>query len=561
MSNSEKLSLNYEPPYYYRDFSNDCPPPNSNDDSPANVCIRVASVAIPFLSLYKPFGAVVSVAGNAMRSFTSLTEIHDAAKTGSVFEIAKSGAKTLVSVAALVLTFTAPVLGILLISGEDIVLYMGHLYETLSKEDYKKAFESCAHIFTSALYLSIFFSSSLELMVISFSAQILLGLYQSLNEFKEGNNLEGCGHLVMSAFRIHQLVPHIETLQFKWEIQKVLAHLPVTTYVGELSEAWEFSSDHLPVGAQVNGTHIGSWNVMNTEYMEWVTEKNSQGINYGQVSRLDRPSTVMQGLTVREVVIIHQLIIMLERPDRPFEILALQECRPQFLQGLSHMMPSHIGMIMEDPTFKRNDQNALLFNKNYFSYLQNESSPLVTGAYADQKTRSLMDIVLQNKRSGEKFQIINAHVPGDPNLPGRYQFAEYVISHKRSDCITVGLGDMNFNTVEMQDAFDVGTKKLGSPYKFENPTNYYTNIGPNKESKNIDHLWISGAGSKVSVTADLPDEVILGLQRIVNLLLPDPARLQSLYKVEEIDYLNLVNARWKNYLDRLRSWENAQARK
>ena len=51
--------------------------------------------------------------------------------------------------------------------------------------------------------------------------------------------------------------------------------------MGELHEKWQFPSDHLPVGIEVDGVKIISWNVLNNVYMEWVTTKDSQGLNSG----------------------------------------------------------------------------------------------------------------------------------------------------------------------------------------------------------------------------------------------------------------------------------------
>lgn len=516
--------------------------------------MRVASVMLPIVSnLCKPLGFVANLGSNAMRSITSISEISDA-KTSR--EAAVASLKSIASIAALAFSFFAPILSIMITTCEDIVIHMGHVYEALKGSDYEKAFNSCAQIVAGALYLSMFIIGSLELMVIAFSAQILLGFYTASKEFKEGHLLEGCGQLVLSALRIHQLQPQIQTLRFKWELEETLKSLPESHYVGELSEQWEFPSDHLPVGAKVNGVHVGSWNVLNTEYLEWVTDKNSQGINNSMISRLNRPSSLMHGLTVREALIIHQLLIMTERQDHPFEIFALQECSPQFLKGLTHLMPSYIGMVCSDPSLARHDQNVILYNKNRFDFLPFQSHTNVLGVYKDQPGRGLMDVVFKDRNSGQKFQIVNSHVLGDPNLPGRFHFADYVVSHKKADCITIALGDMNFNNSEMQGAFDAASKNNGVKNSFENLINYYTDIGPDKKAKCIDHLWISPGTADVKVKADLPDEVLPGLQRIVNMLLPGSSKLESLYNADKVDYEKIMNLRWKNYLDRLKEWEN-----
>lgn len=556
MSLNNEVYLKSEVPFYYRDVENDFPETRKEDDSFLSQSMRLASVALPIVStLCKSFGLIANWAGNAMRTITSFSEIGQVKTTQ---ETAIASLKTAVAASALVLTFISPVHSILLITGEDIVIHMGHLYEALKGADYEKAFQSLAHIVTSALYFSLFLSHSLELSVIAFSAQILLGFYTALQECNKGYLLEGAGQLVLAALRIQALSPQIKMVQFKWELEKALKELPDYHFVGELGEEWQIGSDHLPIGAQIDKTHIGSWNVLNGEYMEWVTDKNSQGINHSMISRLNRPSSVMKGLTVREVVIIHQLVIMTERSERPFEILGLQECSPQFLQGLALLLPNHIGIIYSDPSLMRHDQNVVLYNKNRFHFVAQESSLNVLNVYKDQPGRGLMDLVFQDQLSGEKVQMINSHVLGDPNLPGRFHFAEYVISHKKSGYLTVALGDMNFIASEMQNAFEVESKKRGIANSFENPIRYYTNIGPDKIAKCIDHLWISPGKAQVEVRADLPDEVLPGLQKIVNLLLPNSATLQSLDNQDVVDYERIMNLRWNHYLEELKVWENRE---
>src|SRR5579872_6905049 len=49
---------------------------------------------------------------------------------------------------------------------------------------------------------------------------------------------------------------------------------PKGVYVGELQELWQFPSDHLPIGMTFDDLHFVSWNVLDAEYMSWVTEKN-----------------------------------------------------------------------------------------------------------------------------------------------------------------------------------------------------------------------------------------------------------------------------------------------
>lgn len=545
----------HAPACVYRDFQRDFPSnlADQDDGSFRHQIVRVGVVALPFLSLYRPLGAIVNFVGNLSRLQSSGQELLlEALGNKRKTKMAASALNTAVFASALPLMTISPVLGMALITTHDTAVYSGHLYKALKGKKYKKAFESCAHIFTSAIYLSLFFTASAQMIALSFAAQILLGAYQSSEEFSkgEGHYLEGMGQLAMCAVRVHQMQPHIKQWQFEQQLRKVLADLPETYFVGELGENWEFPSDHLPVGALVNGKHIGTWNVLDTQYIDWVIERNDQGIKGGAISRLNRESSVMKGLTVREVLVLHQVVSMVDRPDRPFQILALQECNTQFIKGLQCLLPEHIGIIQQNP--KLRDQEIVLFNKNDFTFLKNESFTAVA-AFPSAPGKLVLDLVFEERHTGEKFQIICAHIPGNPALPGRQEFAEYAVSHKRQDAITIGLGDMNFTPSELGEAFAKAERRFNSDDHFENKIFYYTNVDPyTKAAKNIDQIWIAGAHT---IEADLPDQVLPGLQQTVTQLLPNARELEMLYDGEKIDYIRFMSERWRLYLERLREWE------
>ncbi|HSX03420.1 MAG TPA: hypothetical protein VLG76_01680 [Rhabdochlamydiaceae bacterium] len=563
MNLNEKITNNINnvhlPAFVYRDTKHDFPSDVSENKSLTSQCLRLGAVALPFFSLHRPFGIAFTFIGNSLRFITCSKELSAAVNTREVIPVASSLAKTAVSAGALALMAISPVLSMAITTTQDIALHLGHLYTAYSANDNKKIFESFAHIFANAIYLGLFFTYSLELTLLAFSVQILLGLYQASEEFNKGKDhfLEGTAHLVMAAFRIHQMRPQLQMLQFKWELEKALANLPAENFVGELGENWEFPSDHLPIGATVNGKHIGSWNVLDRNYIDWVTDKNSQGIHGGMISRLNRESSVMKGLTVREVLIIHQILTMVERPNRPFKMLALQECNSLFIKGLQCMLPKHIDIVYQDRSLRRQDQEILLYNKNDFEFIPGESSTCITDAYPSAPGRPLMEAIFRDKQAGEKFQIFVGHIPGAPDLPARFEFAEYVVSHRKQDATTVALGDMNFNPIQMKEAFDKAKNKFLTFHEFENPIYYYTNIDPvSKAAKNIDQMWISAKDDMdVEIVGDLPDQVLPGLQETVNQLLPNSSHLEALYNQKKIDYIKFMTVRWRFYLERLKEWE------
>ena len=126
--------------------------------------------------------------------------------------------------------------------------------------------------------------------------------------------------------------------------------------------------------------------------------------------------------------------------------------------------------------------------------------------------------MLENYETGNRLRLVNAHVPGDPNGPARFELCQYLRKSHLSELITVALGDMNFNELEMVDAME----KTGTNFTIISP--YCTNISTRSSetpfvSKAIDHFIILGnLGERVSVIKD-PEAAMQGLQKTYDLLM------------------------------------------
>jgi hypothetical protein len=278
-------------------------------------------------------------------------------------------------------------------------------------------------------------------------------------------------------------------------------------YVGELQEKWIFPSDHLPIGIAIDDLQMVSWNVLNTLYMRWVYE-NSQGLSRSILTQEDRVIDSSSDLTEREKHVIDYILSMINHPTAPKPVLCLQECGSVFLHALAQQLPEHMQMVKEKAYAK--DQNILIYDTKKLELLHSESTQ---GVFVQSSpTRSILQTVLKDKHSHQVYRIFNVHVPGDPNAPGRYELARYAEQQQKPGETTIVVGDMNFNTNQMQDAF----AQLQNPsfYCFSPP--YWTNIDPNHfYRKAIDHFIINNP----SAYALTPEEILPGhLQHMVDVL-------------------------------------------
>ncbi|MBS0625668.1 MAG: hypothetical protein JSS32_06425 [Verrucomicrobia bacterium] len=274
------------------------------------------------------------------------------------------------------------------------------------------------------------------------------------------------------------------------------------TYVGQLQEEWQFPSDHMPIGMSYDQFNILSWNVLDSDYMGWVIEQNSQGLSRSMLAK-EHVYIGNSKLTVRDQHVAELILQTINHPTHPRSILALQECSEPFLQELRSRLPDHFEVVVSHG-------EALLVDKRYFEI---EEEKEVYGIFTDTPARTVQDVTLRRLDNGDTLRVVNAHLPGDPTKPGRYEFGKYLAETFDPKISTLALGDMNFNEIEMGDAMRQAFSS-GSPFSIYSP--YCTNITPfDFTTKVIDH-FIVYTRSPVAIHA--PDQIMPGLSQTVDLL-------------------------------------------
>lgn len=281
---------------------------------------------------------------------------------------------------------------------------------------------------------------------------------------------------------------------------------PSSTFVGKLKDAWQFPSDHLPIGVSVDGIEIVSWNVLNTVYLNWVEERDTQGLKGSLISSSNVVTNELTGLTKRDELVIHNLSNMIHHPTHPKHLLCLQECGPALLMALKDSLPEHMKIVYTASEPFPLDQNIVIYNSRLMEWKSDLSR--IDHPFDCQESRSVMNLVFE--KENQLYRIINAHLPGDPNLPGRDEFASFV--NKQPEDHVIALGDMNFTQENMKKSF---LEKDGQNLPFTLLSSYPTNIGLDFRSKVIDHVYVKG-----STNWELhdPEKVLEGLSSQVDLL-------------------------------------------
>ena len=435
------------PPYYHREYRNDISP---TGEKPDNIYKRVALVALPVLSLYKPLIVPISMVMDATRLYTSIFELEGISAYINTTIVVISLASTL---------FHAPV-GMIITTSKNIIFELSHLKQSLQEKDWEASLQSLVKIINNAFYLALVCRGGLELSIVSFAMQALTHIISSRCEFKEDNQLEAYGNLLMAAIRIFQGCSQFQLLQRQWKIEEAVKQI----FVGELHEKWRFPSDHLPIGAEVDGIKIISWNVLNNAFMQWVTTNDSQGLDRSLISELDK-AVQPNGLTERDLFIVSKVVNSMTASGH---IIALQECGTPFLQALQESLPPHWQMVKSFEGYRK-DQDVILFDKSKLTYRPDQSE-VTTDSYPSVPRRPIQNALfsITGETRGPNLRVVNTHIPGDPALPAREEFAKYVRRTHSDNQTTVALGDNNFERHEMISAYKKnGFFKVQSAFTME----------------------------------------------------------------------------------------------
>lgn len=208
------------PDYYHRDYVNDIDPCSGarsrSDQTNLERLKRVTTVALPFITLYKPLSFPISLGLGAMRTVSCFSLLTSFASSEKDF-LTKSYLilQAVISMVSLEGTVFAHPIGMLLTTGQDLIIDVANLAQYAKKGDYKLALESCMNILNNGLYLSLFFYGGLEISIASLGMQILCEVYRGQIEFSQGRYLEGVGHIAMAAIRGKQMMEQVQTLQTK----------------------------------------------------------------------------------------------------------------------------------------------------------------------------------------------------------------------------------------------------------------------------------------------------------------------------------------------------------
>ncbi|MGA8164478.1 MAG: hypothetical protein WB791_05565 [Waddliaceae bacterium] len=273
--------------------------------------------------------------------------------------------------------------------------------------------------------------------------------------------------------------------------------------VGELAERWEFPSDHLPIGVTVGNHHFAEWNVLDTKYINYI-EGNSQGLHESLIITANVPVAEGSPLTVRESMIIDQVIEMIEHPTHPRSLIALQETGSVFFEEFQKKLPDHMACVTVSSSDLSNG-DIFIYDTNIFEW-----NALHAGHYQGPSKNTYMTLTLREKKTDRMYHFVQSHLSGNPKFAesGRKEFAEKIIKNFDPASITVIMGDMNHSPDLILTDFQQAAKRIGLDQQpFINLwIPYPTHIDTYKRASWIDNFFLYNPYDDVLVSVSRDGE-------------------------------------------------------
>lgn len=285
-------------------------------------------------------------------------------------------------------------------------------------------------------------------------------------------------------------------------------------FVGELGAAWQFPSDHLPVGGSIGNIHFALWNTLNTKYLHWV-EENEQGLKDSLILQANVPISEDDKLTVREDIVAGYIMKMLQHPTQPRSILAIEEVGQSLYNSLSLRLPDYM-QIYPGKADEQKLQDLFIVDTRMFDILDCDISKYSF------KENTIVKLLLREKNTGLKYCFIQSHVPGGPanSLPARIEFAGKVMKEYNPENIFIVLGDMNRSADYFLPHFAQAAREMGletQPFVVMDIP-YPTHVDTHLEASWIDNIFIANPYFQIESHPSSGMELLEDVQPTLELL-------------------------------------------
>lgn len=205
---------------YQRDFFQEFPsqervPEESNWQSKVFSALSLASL---HKTLRGPLGAGLS----SLRSISYISNSASLFKQGNIAEGSFHLMQSSLSAASVGLFFFNPVYGMLTSTLGDGILHFRAFIEAILSGDAQSAMEMGSLLSLDLLFATTICYASLEATVACMLLQVAVDVYFCIRQLKKGNLFEAACQAILAGAKLHQAIPQMKFLQWKWEHQPQL---------------------------------------------------------------------------------------------------------------------------------------------------------------------------------------------------------------------------------------------------------------------------------------------------------------------------------------------------
>lgn len=189
---------------------------------------RVALVALPFVSLYRPIGTTLSIGMGGCRMISHFNEALDAQDKKAWKRLAAKVVQFSFATFTLISTFFSFSIGLVITTGTDISQGVYRAAQKGWNREFQEAGEEILQALASSTYLAFMVTGALEAILLSTLVQATVCLYQARSEISKGRYLEAAGKIAFSGVRLYQANQYRQLIQrrnFIFSLQKYEALL------------------------------------------------------------------------------------------------------------------------------------------------------------------------------------------------------------------------------------------------------------------------------------------------------------------------------------------------
>ncbi len=253
---------------------------------------RVATVALPLISLYTPIAKGIALTTGTIRTLCQLSESNAALYRKDWWALSYHSTQIILSIVAVAATIFNFQLGLLFTTIVDIGVSLKVVFGHIKNGTLEKNIDELLQIASSMFYLAIMLTGSLECTLASILLQGALTLYQAKAEWDKEHWPECTAKVIMSMLRFNQAYQCIEQIKQRNALLTLDKYIELMKKITKGREAFHlvdsplqdkvndnFQQPYTELSKHINGYEM---NLPLDDDQFFMTDANGNKFNFGE---------------------------------------------------------------------------------------------------------------------------------------------------------------------------------------------------------------------------------------------------------------------------------------